>query len=348
MSSIVIETGVLARIADHVPRAHSYAVIADSNVAATYGQRIQQSLGKAELYQFEAGEASKTRETWARLTDRLIAHGHGRDCCVVAVGGGVTCDLAGFVAATYLRGVPVVHVPTSLLAMIDAAIGGKTAVDLPAGKNLVGAFHPPAAVLIDPNALQTLPDAELSNGLAEAVKHGAIADAEYLAWIRAAAPAIFERRTGALESLIRGSVEIKTRYVEADPREAGQRAALNFGHTIGHALERVSGYAISHGHAVALGMLIESEVGAVMGVSDAKSTGEIHGALQAARLPHHIVIDDASAVIAATQTDKKVRGGVVRYVLLERPGQIARSQHGEWTWQVTEDVVREAFKQFSV
>jgi 3-dehydroquinate synthase len=345
--NITIQPGSLHRISEHLPGAHAYAVIADSHTRA-YGERIAEGIANAHLFAFAAGEENKTRQTWAQLTDAMLERGMGRDTCVIAVGGGVTCDLAGFVAATYMRGIPVVQVPTSLLAMIDAAIGGKTGVDVPAGKNLVGAFHPPYHVVIDPTVLHTLPDAELSNGLAEAVKHGAIADASYLEWITESTTSIFERRMHTLESLIRRSIEIKTAYVAEDLREAGKRAALNFGHTIAHALERASGYAIQHGHAVGLGMLIEAEVGNVLGVTNPHSTQDIYKALQRVRLPHEIVFTDVAPLVAATRADKKARSGAVRYVLLEQTGSIARTATGEWTWEVPDDVVSTALRQFSV
>lgn len=345
---IVIEPGSLDAVRQHVPPAHSYVVIADSNVRALYADRIAHHLSECLVLDFPAGESNKNRTTWAALTDAMLARGVGRDCCVIGLGGGVTCDLAGFVAATYMRGVPVVQVPTSLLAMIDAALGGKTGVDVPAGKNLVGAFHLPAAVVIDATLLHTLPDAELSNGLAEAIKHGAVADADYLHWIADSAAAIFERRTHTLDSLIRRSVEIKRQCVDADPREAGQRAILNFGHTIAHALEQISGYAIGHGHAVALGMLIEAEIGSVLGVTHPDTTKEIYHALQAARLPHEIVFDEIGPLLEATRADKKRRAGATRYVLLERAGRVARAADGNWTRVVPDDVIREALNQFSV
>jgi 3-dehydroquinate synthase len=346
-SRITIQPGGLARIRDVLPEAHSCAIISDENTRP-YAQRIAESLrDRVHLLSFPAGEAHKTRASWQQLTDQMFERGLGRDSCVIAVGGGVTCDLAGFVAATYMRGVPVVQVPTSLLAMIDAAVGGKTGVDVPAGKNLVGAFHPPHHLLIDPAVLHTLPDTELSNGLAEAIKHGAIADAAYLEWITESATSIFERRMHTLESLIRRSVEIKTQFVEDDLREGGQRAALNFGHTIAHALEQTSGYAIPHGHAVALGMLIESEIGKVLGVTQAGSVKDIYQALQHARLPHEIVFTDTAPLVEATRSDKKARQGAVRYVLLERTGRIARTGNGEWTWDVADDVVQGALAQFT-
>jgi 3-dehydroquinate synthase len=347
MEQILIKPGAIQHISDHVPRAHSYAVIADSNVSKVLGSQVANVLPNAHLLEFPAGEPNKTRETWATITDAMLDRNLGRDTCVIAVGGGVTCDVAGFVAATYLRGVPVVQVPTSLLAMIDAAIGGKTGVDVAAGKNLVGAFHQPYAVVIDPLVLQTLPDAELSNGLAEAIKHGAIADAAYLQWIVESAASIFERRTDSLKKLISRSVEIKNSFVQDDRKEAGKRAALNFGHTIGHALEQVSGYAIAHGHAVGLGMLIEAEIGSALEITRADAVKQIYEALKAVRLPHTMVVDESGPLLEATRTDKKVREGKARYVLLEQVGAVA-TKAGEWTWEVPDDVVREALKQFSV
>lgn len=343
---ITVQPGSLSRIADVVPAAHAYAIITDAHVAH-YAHRLAEQLRNVHVLEFTAGEVNKTRESWQRLTDQLLARGIGRDSCVIAVGGGVTCDLAGFVAATYMRGVPVVQVPTSLLAMIDAAVGGKTGVDVPAGKNLVGAFHPPHHVLIDPGVLHTLPDAELSKGLAEAIKHGAIADAAYLEWITESTTSIFERRMHTLESLIRRSIDIKTQFVEGDLRETGKRAALNFGHTIAHALERVSGYAIQHGHGVALGMLIEAEIGNVLGITQPDSVKDIYHALQRAQLPHEIVFSDTAPLVEATRADKKVRNSTLRYVLLERTGAVARTPQGDWTWEVPDDVVIKALGQFA-
>jgi 3-dehydroquinate synthase len=348
MHDVVIEAGSLDRIRQHLPIVHSYVIICDSNVSDLYGRRLTSLIPSSHLLSFPFGEAHKTRETWQRITDQMLELRIARDTCVIAVGGGVTCDLAGFVAATYMRGVPVVQVPTSLLAMIDAAIGGKTGVDVPAGKNLVGAFHPPLSVLIDPTVLGTLPDAELSNGLAEAIKHGAIADRAYLEWITESSSSIFERRVHTLESLIRRSVEIKSEFVEGDLREAGKRAALNFGHTIGHALERVSSYKVQHGHAVAIGMLVEANIGNVLGVTNAETSNDIYNALQRARLPHEIALDEVAPLLTATSSDKKVRDGAVRYVLLERTGRVARTPAGEWTWEVPDAVIRDALRPFSV
>ena len=345
MNPIVIEAGALDSVADLLPRAHGYAVISDTNVAELYGEKLTSKLPNSTLLTFPAGEANKTRETWAALSDLMIERGFGRDSCVVALGGGVTTDLAGFVAATYMRGVPVVQVPTTLLAMIDAAIGGKTGVDTDAGKNLIGAFHDPSRVIIDPNVLQTLPDEELSGGMAEAIKHGAIADRVYLEWIVDSMTSIFDRDTDALETLIRRSVDIKLDHVQEDPREKGKRAALNFGHTMGHAVEREFDYGISHGQAVALGMIMESHIGVAAGVTAPGTPDIITEAVDAANLPHFAGFDDFEGLIEATRSDKKARGGAVRYALLEKVGAVARTGDGEWTTAVADDVVRETLKQ---
>ena len=328
-------TGISALLREHAPAAR-YAVITDATVARLHGSAVTGALCdaglNAELFEFPAGEAHKTRATWAALTDALLAHGIGRDACVVALGGGVAVDVGGFVAATYMRGVPCVQVPTSLLAMIDASIGGKTGVDAPAGKNLVGAFHPPALVIIDPLLLRTLPEDELRAGFAEAVKHGAVADADYFRWIEAASAALLGRDPVALAALIRRSVEIKAAVVARDPDERGERAILNFGHTLGHALERVLRYTVPHGHAVAVGMRFAAELGEHMGVTEQGTAAGIASVLGRFALPLHLpggVV--AEELIAAAAMDKKVRAGVLRFTLLRRIGTPARAANGEWT-----------------
>lgn len=344
---VVIAPGTLGSAAAAVHAAApaaGYAVIADATVAHLYGPPLLTALrtlaGNIQLFPFEAGEIHKTRETWAALTDALLAAGFGRDCCVVALGGGVTGDLAGFVAATYMRGVPLVQIPTSLLAMIDASIGGKTGVDTVAGKNLVGAFLHPRLVLADPLVLRTLPDDELRAGLAEAVKHAAIADATYLQDIAHDAPSLFARHGAKLTALIRRSVEIKAEIVARDPEEAGERARLNFGHTIGHALERLTGYSLRHGFAVAIGMLVEAAIGERLGITERGTTGTLRHVLETLALPT-AVPDGVAAddVIAAARTDKKVRAGQLRFSLLQRPGVTARSPAGEWTHAVDDPII---------
>ncbi len=259
---VTVAAGILERLGDVVREAapaHRYAVVTDSNVGVAYGPRVLEALGAehAAVFTVPAGESHKTRESWARVTDALFAARFGRDTTIVALGGGVIGDLAGFVAATFMRGIPFVQVPTTLLAMIDASVGGKTGVDTPAGKNLVGAFHQPAAVVADLRALATLPSAQLAAGMAEAIKHGVIADAGYLDSVAAVAERIDEIDVGGAQmlDLVARSIEIKADVVRRDERESGLRKILNFGHTIGHAIEHMSGYSILHGEAVAVGMV---------------------------------------------------------------------------------------------
>jgi 3-dehydroquinate synthase len=344
-----IERGGLRRLdvlVRGVADAAAYAVIADDRVAALHAAPVVESLARrapTQLLTFATGETSKSRVTWATLTDALLASGMGRDGCIVALGGGVACDLAGFVAATYLRGIPLVQVPTSLLAMIDASIGGKTAVDAPAGKNLVGAFHAPRVVVIDSEVLDTLPDAQLRAGLAEAVKHAAIADADYLDRLPALADTLLARTADALDDVIGRSIEIKAAVVSEDPRETGRRAILNFGHTIAHAIETTSEYGIPHGFAVATGMVVEARIGEEAGVSEPGTAATLARILAALGLPTAVPQGlPPLALVDATRTDKKARVAQVRYALLQRPGRPAVTAAGEWTHVVPDDVVLRA------
>jgi 3-dehydroquinate synthase len=346
---ILIDPDALDRINDIVPGSHTYAIISDSNVARLYADRIRRQLPNATILTFEAGENNKTAQTWQKLNDALIATSAGRDTCVIALGGGVTGDLAGFVAATYMRGVPVVQVPTTLLAMIDASIGGKTGIDIDGGKNLIGAFHQPHAVIIDPNVLRTLPKHELRYGLAEAIKHGAIADAAYLQWIADSIQSIDALESNAITHLIQRSVEIKAQFVSADVQEAGARAALNFGHTVGHALERVTRYAIPHGEAVACGMVVEILSGEAAGVTEAGSGAKLMHALDGAGLPAALPkATSVGEVMAAMSTDKKARAGAVRYAIPARLGEFSADTEGNWTRPVPGDVVKGVLARLSI
>lgn len=346
---IAIGAGLLAHlgrlVGEHCPAA-AYAVISDSHVAKLYGDRLVKQVSGAgcqvELFTFPAGEWNKTRETWASLSDRMLAAHFGRDCAVIALGGGVVGDVAGFVAATYLRGVPYVQVPTSLLAMIDSSIGGKTGVDVPAGKNLLGAFHQPRLVVADLALLASLPPVQLSAGLAEAVKHGVIADAEYFAFLESQRAAILDKDAAALERVVRRSVEIKAAVVVEDEREAGRRAILNFGHTVAHAIEATAKYEALHGEAVAIGMAYEARLAETLGIA-AKGTAErIVRLLECYRLP--VVRPDGASVdelIEAMRGDKKVRAGAIRFALPKEIGAMHGTGKDGWTVAVAEDLLRE-------
>jgi 3-dehydroquinate synthase len=344
---VVIEHGRLDRLTTLLPEAHRYVIIADTTVADLYAAAIAAPL-KADILTFPPGEKHKNIQTWSQLSHQLVALEVGRDCCIIALGGGVTGDLAGFVAATYLRGIPCVQVPTTLLAMIDASIGGKTGVDTIGGKNLIGAFHQPFMVIIDPEVLRTLPEHELRAGLAEAVKHAAIADAGYADDIAAAMPKILVHDMRTLIPLIRRSVEIKARLVSEDVHESGARAVLNFGHTIAHALEQVSRYAMPHGEAVAIGMMVETLAGESAGITEAGTAVRLRRVLEAVGLPVAVPALDADQVMLATRSDKKARAGAPRYTLLARFGAVATDEAGAWTRTLPDDVVRETLARLSI
>jgi 3-dehydroquinate synthase len=345
--AVHVAPGLRHQFAAHINSrapAHRFAVISDVNVAPHYADDLVSALsahGKVSLHVVPPGEQHKTREMWARVTDELLAAGCARDTTVVALGGGVVGDLAGFVAATFMRGVPVVQCPTSLLSMIDASIGGKTGVDTTAGKNLVGAFHAPAVVLADVEVLRTLPIEQRRSGLAEAIKHGVIADAEYFAALDARMAELVGGDPDATLDVVARSVEIKSAIVRADTREHGQRKSLNFGHTIGHAIEQASGYALLHGECVAIGMVLEARLAERIGVAVPGTAGEIERVLKRAALPVGRPANlDAESVLAATRGDKKARGGAVEYALPARVG--ARVDNGSsWAIAVEDGVVRE-------
>ena len=340
-----VEPGALARldrlVSEHLP-GRRVAMIADDSVYQLYRNgRMGAAPWAGETITFAAGEKSKTRESWGRLTDTLIDRGFGRDTGLIALGGGVTGDLVGFVAATYMRGVPYLQVPSSLLAMVDASVGGKTGVDTPQGKNLVGAFHPPAAVLADPQTLATLPDRDYRAGLAEAVKHGLIADRGYFEWMEANATAISARDLGPLTRLIRRSVEIKAEVVSGDERESGRRAILNAGHTVAHALEQVSGYQLPHGEAVALGLVVECELAEQLGVASAGLRKRVAALLGRLGLPERLPTPlERGALLASMGSDKKNRSGRIHFALARQLGEMHR-ENG-WTTLVPVEAIGSA------
>ncbi|MEP6692972.1 MAG: 3-dehydroquinate synthase [Gemmatimonadaceae bacterium] len=330
--SVSISPGSLSFVghaAREVAPAHRYIVVSDSGVARLYGNTVLRSFDddQVDVLTIPPGEKFKTRDSWATITDWMLQAGCGRDTTIIALGGGVVGDLAGFVAATFMRGIPYIQVPTTLLAMIDASIGGKTAVDTPAGKNLVGVFHPPAAVLVDTDTLATLPENELRAGFAEAIKHGVIADASYFERLaNKTASLVATPADPVYGSVVARSVAIKADIVQQDPREDGLRKVLNFGHTLGHAIETASDYGRLHGECVAIGMSLEGAIAERIGVAEPGVVTRIRGALSAAGLPTELPADlDPRAVLALTRSDKKARAGVAEYALPRRIGEMARA-----------------------
>jgi 3-dehydroquinate synthase len=345
---ITIAAGALDRAGDiirEVASAHRYAIITDSNVGPVYAARIQSALGDShtEVLTIPAGEAHKTRESWSRLTDDLLTAGLGRDSTIVALGGGVVGDLAGFVAATFMRGVPFVQIPTSLLAMIDASVGGKTGVDTAAGKNLVGAFHQPSAVIVDTSVLETLNREHLRAGIAEAIKHGVIASRAYFDSVNRLATTLdaVDVSGDAMLDLVSGSIEIKADVVRRDEREGGVRKTLNFGHTLGHAVELCSGYRVLHGEAVAIGMVYEASLAERVGVAESGTALLVRDAVRSAGLPDTLPTEiDVEDILQATRGDKKARAGQAEYALPTRIGEM-NSARGRWSLAVADVVVRE-------
>jgi 3-dehydroquinate synthase len=333
----------VGEIAAAAAGAHRYAVITDEAVGALYADRIVHSLSpdRAILLAIEPGESRKTRESWARLTDQMVDHGFGRDSAIVALGGGVIGDLAGFVAATFMRGIPYVQVPTTLLAMVDASIGGKTAVDTPAGKNLVGAFHRPSAVVADLDVLDTLAERQLRAGLAEAIKHGVIADAAYFGRIRDALGGSGGIRGASpiMPELVTRSIEIKGDVVERDEREEGLRKVLNFGHTIGHAIESLSEYALLHGEAIAIGMVLEARLAERAGIATAGTVAALVDAIERAGLPTAPPREiDPTRIVDVAHSDKKVRGGALEFALPAAIGQMSGADRG-WSTSLPDALV---------
>ncbi len=301
-------------------------LVSDSNVAPLYAESLlldlRQAGYEAALLTIPAGEEHKTLETVSMLWRGFLEAGLDRRSTVIAIGGGVVGDLAGFAAATFMRGVAWVCLPTSLLAMADAALGGKTGFDLPQGKNLVGAFHPPRLVLADATTLATLPEVELRGGLAEVVKHGVIAEPRLFELCEAG----YEAVRANLPEVVRRAMLVKIRVIEADPFEQGERAALNLGHTVGHALEVVSGYRLRHGEAVAIGMVVEARLAERLGLAHTGLAARLASALQGLGLPTEIPPGvSPQAIVEAIQYDKKKAAGVVRFAL---PLAIGRVQVG--------------------
>jgi shikimate kinase / 3-dehydroquinate synthase len=299
------------------------ALVSDDQVGELYASRAISSLEKAG-YEVQAvllpvGEQNKTLESLSYLWEAFLQAGLERGSSVVALGGGVVGDTAGFAAATYLRGIPWVAVPTSLLAMADASLGGKTGVDLPQGKNLVGAFHSPALVLSDPEVLGTLPEAELRSGMAEIVKAGVIGDAQLFELCKQG----WRPLQAGLDEVVRRGMAVKIRVIQNDPYEQGRRAALNLGHTIGHAIERASGYTLRHGEAVAIGMVAEARLAEQIGLAEAGLADKIAHTLQSLGLPTSIPANiDRSLVLQTMKLDKKRAAGQVLFALPVRIGEV--------------------------
>jgi 3-dehydroquinate synthase len=299
-------------------------VVTNDTVAPLYLDKLIKSLAGVNVHSLilPDGEAYKTQESWSRIIDRLIEVRATRDATVVTLGGGVVGDMGGFAAASYMRGINFIQVPTTLLAQVDASVGGKTGFNHPLGKNLVGAFHQPASVVVDISTLDTLPDREFSAGLSEVVKIAAIRDAGFLGWLEDHTQAIMAREPGALTGMIRRSIDNKAAVVAEDEREAGVRALLNFGHTFAHAVETLTDYRqYLHGEAVAMGMMVASRLSELRGLCEPGLSDRLGSLLTAFNLPltlpENLVPND---ILETMKLDKKVLAGSVRLILVKSAG----------------------------
>jgi 3-dehydroquinate synthase len=318
---IFIERGIIDRCGEFVKElsnAEKVVVVTDSNVAQHYQWRVLNSLSKHDIdvkaYVFPAGEESKHLGTIQNIYKVLADFRMTRKDVIVALGGGVCGDMAGFAAATYLRGIDFIQVPTSLLAQVDSSVGGKTGVDLPQGKNLVGAFHQPLAVLIDPDTLSTLPDEFIADGMGEVVKYGCIKDAEFFEYLEN------NDAHENIERVIEVCVKIKRDVVSRDEREAGERMLLNFGHTLGHAIEKLGGFkGITHGMAVAIGMVMIAKIGEAHGVTEPGTARRISALCQKYRLPVSTELTPEQLARTA-MSDKKTALGSISLVMLREIG----------------------------
>ncbi|NLO73070.1 MAG: 3-dehydroquinate synthase [candidate division WS1 bacterium] len=322
--------GLLARLGELIPPPHDgarAAVIADAALAETYAATVREALHaggwEPSLHLLPSGEASKNLAQAGELSAELAAAGHDRGSWVFAVGGGVTTDLGGFVAAIFMRGLSLVTIPTSLLAQVDAAVGGKVAVNLPQGKNLVGAFHQPRAVVADVEALKTLPAEEWAEGLAEVIKHATIADLEMFQYLEHSVQLVRQAQPRALQYLVARNCQIKAEVVARDPQEQNWRAVLNFGHTVGHAVERASeSWGLGHGAAVALGMVAETRWAEARGLTPSGAAERLSALLTRAGLPSSAEGLDLEQARQALRADKKLRSGKLALPVLTAPGEV--------------------------
>lgn len=325
---IVVEPGALGTVGTRLAALRvgsRAAVVTSAPIRELHGKAVIESLERAgfvtTLVEVPDGETSKSLAVAEECWDRFLQLGLDRSSTVLALGGGAVGDLAGFVSATYMRGTNFVQVPTTVLAQVDASIGGKTAIDHPRAKNLIGAFHQPRLVVVDPAAVKTLPEREFRSGLAEVIKHGIVLDEGYFVELERHVPAILARDLDVLTGVIGGSCRLKASVVERDEREAELRAVLNYGHTVGHALEAVTGYERwAHGEAVSLGIVAAARLAERLGLADGETVERQVRLLQAVGLPVRTEPIDTDAVLAAVARDKKARDGRVPFVLSPRIG----------------------------
>jgi 3-dehydroquinate synthase len=325
---IVVASGALQSVGERLRELRlgsRAALVSDGAIMRLYGKTVVASLESAGFtvttIDVPEGEAAKTLTVAEHCWDQLLTAGLDRTSTVLALGGGAVGDVAGFAAATYMRGINFVQLPTTVLAQVDASIGGKTAIDHPLGKNMIGAFHQPRLVVVDPAVARTLPEREFRSGLAEIVKHGIVLDADYFVELERDLAPLAARDLGVLERIIGGSCRLKAAVVERDEREAELRHVLNYGHTIGHALEAATGYTrYAHGEAVSLGIVAEARLARRLGIADDETTTRQERMLETLGLPVRAPSIDVEPIVSAMARDKKAKDGRVPFVLAPRIG----------------------------
>ncbi len=327
---VLVKRGLLGEagqeVEQAVPRCTRVCVVTSKPIRKCWGKASEKGLrgmsGKVQFFEMPDGERAKRLANLEKLAEKLVEHGADRQSVIVALGGGVVGDVGGFLASVFMRGIPVVQVPTTLVAQVDSAIGGKTGVNLTSGKNLVGTFHQPACVLVDPDVLSTLPEREYRSGLFEAMKYGVIRDRSIFELMEKHRDALLARDGDLLEQLITDCIRVKAEVVSGDERESGERRILNFGHTIGHALEAETGYkTLLHGEAVAWGMIAAASIGRQAGVSDKETAQRITDRVTAyGPLPKFKV--KPARILKRLMSDKKTVGGVPHFVLARRVGEV--------------------------
>lgn len=346
---IWINSGLLKQI-NWLPKNISIAnivVISDNNVKKIYADSLIRCLKQQGhptlLLSFPAGEQSKTEKTKQLLAEQMMQHRCGRDTLCIALGGGVVGDLTGYLAATYMRGVPYIQIPTTLLAMVDSSVGGKTGINTPYGKNLMGVFYQPKAVITDIDSLKSLSQKQLMNGLIEALKMFLTNDKKSFFYLQKNIDRLLEKDPTCLTSLLHRAIKIKVAIVEQDEKERGLRMVLNFGHTIGHALEQMTQYKMLHGHAVAFGILVESKIAEIIGVLDKDVYFRIEMFLSRLGFKGSALKKfTADQIIHATRLDKKSSKGKIHYILLKNIGQVYEVQKN-FAHNIPDRVVKKAF-----
>ncbi len=322
------------------------AVITDSIVEPLYARpicdRLEQAGFVVHCFTFPEGEQSKCRQTKAMIEDAMLEKGYRRDCCIVAVGGGVVTDLAGFIAGTFGRGVPFVNYATTLLAAADASVGGKTAIDTPLATNLIGMFNQPKKVYLDIAAWKTLPARQMSSGMAETIKHACLADASFLDFLETHMQEILACDAACCEHMAEVNCRVKYQVVMQDERESGLREILNLGHTVGRAIETVSGYRLMHGEAVSIGLVAEMALSESLGYMTPAQVAKVTEVLEMAGLPTQIPdYIDREALIRKLYTDKKVKNGQLRFVVQDGIGAIVEYEPGNFAIPVSEEKARD-------